>query len=687
MKGLFQLFKTNKLKALIVVLTFLINTFATGYLLYAIALLNNIENRLRLFIAIALVIIWIIFFICYKGTVKKQKSKYGIFIPVTIVYATILCVGAFYIIKTYNIIGNMTTDSTTYSSSLITLSDNKIDDISKVKDGKIGMLADDTSIDGYVIPKEIIKEQKLSNEILEYESYISLLKGLYDNEIEYALLPTNYTVMFQNVEEAELSNLSEDTKIIYTKEKKVKKNSSKSKRSTTLNRPFTILLMGVDSENENLASSSFNGDSLMLITFNPTTLNTTMLSIPRDSYVPIMCFAGQRKNKITHAAWYGQDCMIKTIENFTGIDIDYYVKINFKGVVKLVDTLGGVDVDVPYSLCEQNSNREFGNGTVYIDKGFQTLDGEKALAFSRNRHPWPAYCGKKYSNYTSNDFIRGQNQQTVVRALMNKIKQVRNIDTVYKLLDTVSNSMETNMTRNEILSLYNIGKDIIVKSSGGEVEDLLGIQRLYLSGKDAYIYDPRTGLDLYNYVLSNESLDAVISAMKINLGLEDPEVIKDFSFRIDQEYEQEVIGQGLTGRMQSYDSSSKRKSDTKNCGTNEELGADGVSCVCKNGYSKVNGVCTKKDDTTKETTKKTITCKENEELGADGVTCLCKPGYEKVNGVCTKKQITCGTNEELGADGVTCLCKPGYEKIDGVCTKEQEPTVPETPDLPDELLP
>ena len=118
--------------------------------------------------------------------------------------------------------------------------------------------------------------------------------------------------------------------------------------------------MGVDSEKEGIENSTFNGDSLMLLTFNPETLSTTMLSIPRDSYVPIACFAGQRKNKITHAAWKGESCMIDTIQNFLDVKIDYYVKINFKGVVKLVDALGGVQVDVPYNLCEQNSNREWG---------------------------------------------------------------------------------------------------------------------------------------------------------------------------------------------------------------------------------------------------------------------------------------------------------------------------------------
>ena len=59
-------------------------------------------------------------------------------------------------------------------------------------------------------------------------------------------------------------------------------------------------------------------------------------------------------------AWQGEDCMIDTIENFLDITIDYYVKINFAGVVQLVDTLGGVEIDVPYNLCEQNSKRQWG---------------------------------------------------------------------------------------------------------------------------------------------------------------------------------------------------------------------------------------------------------------------------------------------------------------------------------------
>jgi LCP family protein required for cell wall assembly len=295
----------------------------------------------------------------------------------------------------------------------------------------------------------------------------------------------------------------------------------------------------------------------MLITFNPNTLNATLLSIPRDSYVPIACYAGKPRSKITHAAWNGESCMIDTIENLTGITIDYYVKINFKGLVKIVDTLGGIDMDIPYSFCEQDSNRKFGNNTIYVKAGFQTLNGEQALAFSRNRHTWPAYCGAEYSNYESNDFIRGQNQQKVLTAILDKIKSNGNLQTIYNLLDVVSNSMETNMSTSEILSLYNIGKDVIAKSSSSSsITDIIGMQRLYLSGKDAYIIDSLTGMNLYFYVLYNESLNDVIDAMKINLELKEPELIKEFSFDVDEEYTSTVIGQMDYGTTINYTASS-----------------------------------------------------------------------------------------------------------------------------------
>ena len=534
--------KKLKTKILFFLLIFISVTLSTGYILYSISLLKGIENIMRLLLAVTLVMIWLCIIVSSANSKKKRKIKITFW--AVLIYSIGLCYGGYYINKMYSSLAGMTTSSTSYSTSIVTLESNKVDDIKKIKDGKIGILSDSTSIVGNTLPLEIIKSEKLKNETLEYDNFPNMIEALLNKEITYAFLPTNYLIMFNNMEGADFDNLDTKTKIIYTKTKEVEGKENNNKK---LDKPFTILLMGVDSELENLANASFNGDSLMLITFNPTTLSSTILSIPRDSYVPIACFPNERKNKITHAAWYGEQCMIETIQNFTDIHIDYYVKINFKGVVKLVDTLGGVEMDIPYSFCESNSNREFGKGTIYVDAGLQVLDGEKALAFARNRHSWPQYCGAKYSNYYSNDFIRGQHQQEVVRALMNKLSEVKSLNKVSDVLDTISNSMETNMSTSEILSLYNIGKDILAKASGGNFDDLVSMQRLYLNGHDATIYDPAMRLNLYNYVLYENSIKAVSEAMKINLGLLEPELEKEFSFSIDNEYEENVIGKNVTG--------------------------------------------------------------------------------------------------------------------------------------------
>ena len=243
--------------------------------------------------------------------------------------------------------------------------------------------------------------------------------------------------------------------------------------------------------------------------------------------------------------------MINTIQNLLEVPIDYYVKVNFKGVVKLVDTLGGIDLKIPYAFCEQNSNRQWGENTIYVEAGLQTLNGEQALAYARNRHPNPSYCSSKWTNYVSNDFIRGQHQQEVLKAILNKLKSVSDLNTVYNLLDTISNNLETNMSKTEILSLYNIGKDILTKATGN-VDELISMQRLYLSGIDAYIYDTSSGLTLYNYVLYEESVEEVKNAMKENLELKEKEIIKTFSFDSTEEYEEKVIGKGNYKKLPDY---------------------------------------------------------------------------------------------------------------------------------------
>ena len=546
--------KLTKHKAafILTLISILVLFGGVGYFIFSISKLNNVENTLRLVGSIVLIVICLLLFVLSIRFLNKYKKlKLAIVIILMLLIGGVGIFGAYNVDRVYSALSRVSDTSgyTTYSSSLVTLKANDAESIEDIGGSEIGILDDTTSYEGNIIPKEVIEEQKLDNETKEYSSYIAMIDALNSGEVDYIFLPTNYTVMFGSMDGYE--DVGDKTKILLTQTKKVKDKDGDSSdaNAKAITEPFTVLLMGVDSDEEGIQNGSFNGDSLMVITFNPDTLSTTILSIPRDSYVPIACFSGQRKNKITHAAWQGEDCMIDTIENFLDITIDYYVKINFTGVVQLVDTLGGVEIDVPYNLCEQNSKRQWGSNTIYIEKGLQTLNGEQALAYARNRHPNPSKCSSKWTNYTSNDFIRGEHQQEVVTALLNKFKDVKDLDTVYKLLDTISNNMVTNMSTDQILSLYNVFKDIASKSTGmDDMADVLGIQRLKLNGYDARIVDyGGTNLSLYNYVLYDDSVKAVSDAMKENLGEKKTKVVKTFSFDINTPYEEEVIGADVTG--------------------------------------------------------------------------------------------------------------------------------------------
>lgn len=539
----------DKISLTLLIFNILILSVSIGYFSYGLILLESIETPLRIGIIVFLIILSVLFIkTIIKNIFKKKKTKTIIITIISIIISAVIIAIGYNIKKIYNAIANISATSQTYSSSIVTRIDSEINDINDITDEKIGILSDKESIDGYQIPQEIIKENNLNNELIEYNNYLDMINALLDEKINAIFLPTNYSILFANIQG--LEKLKEQTKIIYTKDKNIK--VQKTLNTKNLDEPFTILLMGVDSENEEIKGSSFNGDSLVLITFNPKTLNATMLSIPRDTYTPITCFAGQKKNKITHAAWYGESCMMSTIENMFDIDIDYYVKINFAGVVKIVDTLGGIDVDVPYSFCEQNSKREFGNSTVYVREGLQTLNGEQALALARNRHPWTEYCSWEWTNYNSNDFVRGQNQQLVIQGMLNKIKNINSVDTFYEMLNNISNSMETNMTTENILSFYNIAKDILLKNTSDttDLSSLIGFERMYLSGYDQMIVDydgindTGSGLSLYNFVPYRGSIEDISDAMKVNLGLKEETIIKSYDFDINDEYEPRVIGKG-----------------------------------------------------------------------------------------------------------------------------------------------
>ena len=541
--------KINGRKIIVNIMTIL-TLLACGLLIGSIYMVSGVENTIRYISMIIIFIINIILILLIRKFFKSdKKSKVAISIIICIILVIVQSLVGYFIIRTYSTLSNMNKSKITYTTVIATKSESKLNDINDLQDKKIGIVVDETSIDGYIIGLEIIKDQNLENdnEIVEYTDFSSLVKDLYGSKIDAMIISKNYPSMFKAMDD--YKNIEQETKIIYEKSKTLTKDEISKytgeemvnfNTSDKIDKPFTVLVMGIDSTASTLSKNATgNGDSLMMVTFNPKTLNATIFSIPRDTYVPIACFENQKENKITHAAWNGESCMIKTIENFTGINIDYYVKINFQGVVKLVESLNGISVDVPLDFCESNSKRSTkSENLICLKKGVQTLNGEEALALARHR-----------KTLTTGDLQRGVNQQLVVQGILNKLKSVKSANQMLNILDTVSQNMDTNFTTKQILSFYDIAKNLFLTST---TDNLINMKQLYLQGASQMIYDEGLGLTLYNYIPNKESLDLVINAMKQNLGLEEVEHVKKMEFSIEKPFKLETVGSNVETATKTY---------------------------------------------------------------------------------------------------------------------------------------
>jgi len=514
--------KLNKIYQILFIITVILNIIGISFITQGLLILNNIETLLRI---IFLILIYIGFFAYLFISIlllftKKNKT----FITITtigIIINIAFIIISIYINKTYNTLDSMNKDKILYSSSLIVKKDTKF---KNNKNFKVGMINNEEDIEGNYLANELIDNKKLNKITIEYyDNYLEMLGDLYNDKIKGLFIASNYTLTYKNYEN--YTNIENETKIIYSYEKEMKNQDLVLSSNKKLTEPFTLLLLGVDSAKNGLNENTiFNGDTMMMITFNPKTLNATVFSIPRDTYVPISCYGGN-SNKINSSAVGGTSCVIKTLENLTGIDIDYYVKINFKGVVELVDALDGIEVNVPIKFCEQDSNREFGKNEICLDKGEQTLNGEQALALSRHR-----------KTLISGDFQRVEHQQLIVESIAKKAKTIRSVDTLYDILNAISNNIETNIETSEMLNLYNVGKDILFKNNAN-----INLEKTYLTGYDLTMLIPGLG-NVYTFQYYEESLNEIIKAMKINLEQEKPEMIKTFNFSVNYNYEVPIIG-------------------------------------------------------------------------------------------------------------------------------------------------
>jgi LCP family protein required for cell wall assembly len=181
----------------------------------------------------------------------------------------------------------------------------------------------------------------------------------------------------------------------------------------------------------------------MFVVVNPNTKTILLVSIPRDSFVPLHGYNG-KKDKLTHAGSLGGVELSKaTCEDLMGYQADYYMRVNFKAVINLVDAVGGVTV---YEDAIKPTDKEFSLWTdrrCWIHYGENNLNGMCALAFARERY-----------HYFKGDMQRNINQQKVLMALFNKVTSSTYAVAHYTdLLNAVNGTFETSMPEEDIKKL------------------------------------------------------------------------------------------------------------------------------------------------------------------------------------------------------------------------------------------
>ncbi len=205
----------------------------------------------------------------------------------------------------------------------------------------------------------------------------------------------------------------------------------------------TVLVLGSDSRPAERGNTRPRTDSIMLLSLDPTTQHASVLSIPRDLYVDIPGYGLNRIN--TAYVFGGGQLAVDTIQYNLGVRVDYYVLVEFDAFITLIDEIGGIDINVPYEIYDpEYPDMNYGYDPLYIPAGFQHMDGELALKYARTRHG-------------DNDFERARRQQAVLFAIRDKIISLNMLPTLIQkaptLYATLSNSIQTNMTLEQMISL------------------------------------------------------------------------------------------------------------------------------------------------------------------------------------------------------------------------------------------
>lgn len=418
-----------------------IGMIIVGIQLIILALLSVSIGRLHILstpIFIGLLIIEIIYWtLMFSSQLVHNKLHY--IMKVVTVFGIIISGILLFIVNRGSSTMNKITGNNqeTKVINIVALKENKANVLEDLEDINIGIVKDKNAdlINAMLsFMKDTIKKEIKTQ---EFQDYPTMVESLYDHKIEAIAVDNAFVPVIEELH----STYQADTKILYTyeyttkveleKESSVNKENEEKKEITE--RSFNVFLSGIDTSGsiDEVSRSDVN----MIVTVNPVTKQILLSSTPRDYYVTTPV-SGDMRDKLTHAGIYGIKTSVATLEALYDIHIGYYAKVNFSGFEKMIDALGGIKV---------NSKSEFTSRNCHFNIGENECDGEKALAFVRDRY-----------SFTTGDLMRNQNQQAVVKGIIDKITTPSILLNINPILDAATDCVITNMPQSDLMKLVNM---------------------------------------------------------------------------------------------------------------------------------------------------------------------------------------------------------------------------------------
>ena len=352
------------------------------------------------YLTIAFIVIGVIYLILI-GLTLPRKMKQIIKLVCCIFFiinALVFGYGIRYSDKTIEALDKMSYDLVQKEDYEVkVLSKSNITDANGLKGKKIGVFKNDSYDD---VVKYLTKD--VDTELIDYDDPVKFFEDLSEGTID-AVIASD---IVYGLLEDDLSYMKLDLKTAHTVGVPIKGEVKEVVKVVDVtNTPFNIYIAGGDKRGS--INKVMNTDVNMIVSVDPVNHKLLLTSIPRDYYVVLPSKGENAYDKLTHAGYYGVQESIKAVENLLDIDINYYAKVNFTTIEKVVDAIGGIEVDSKYAFTEDNSTKYF-----HFKKGINYLNGEKALAFARERHA-----------FADGDVQRVKNQQAVSKLTNDMLKK------------------------------------------------------------------------------------------------------------------------------------------------------------------------------------------------------------------------------------------------------------------------